>query len=41
MEYRFIFKNGWSCIAPNLDIAMAAYIADHGCYGIVIKREKA
>ena len=40
-EYRFTFKNGWSCIAPNLDVAMAAYKADHGCFGIVCKRDKA
>jgi hypothetical protein len=40
-EYRFTFKNGWSCIAPNLDIAMVAYKADHGCFGIVCKMEKA
>ena len=39
-EYKFTFKNGWSCIAPNLDFAMYAFKAEHGYFGIVIKREK-
>ncbi|EIM63236.1 hypothetical protein [Desulfobacter postgatei] len=39
--YRFTFRNGWSCVAPNLDVAMYAYKAEHGCFGIVCGREKA
>lgn len=38
--YRYTFKNGWSCFAPTVDLAVEAFKTEHGFYGIVCGREE-